>query len=223
MKRKILLIDTETVGLKPNNLVYDIAWVITDKQGNIYDQQSYLVREIITDGKKMRRAFFTDRIFSHYIPELDRGTIRLADWSEIVGHLREAAALCDVLAAYNLPFDMSAVKRTSQDCGQTQPVYSKKPVLLCLWRFACGLLFASKKYHMAARNQGWVSDAGNYRTTAEHAFKYITGQWDFEESHTAREDAEIERQIMTRLFARKKKIPYNDLSPFPWKLAQEAR
>ena len=52
----IFLFDTETVGLNPRNFVYDIAWVITDRFGNISKRRNFLIEEVITDGQKMMSA-----------------------------------------------------------------------------------------------------------------------------------------------------------------------
>ena len=40
------------------------------------------------------------------------------------------------------------------------------------------------------------TDTGNYSTTAETVFQYVTGEVDFEEAHTALSDAEIETEIL---------------------------
>ena len=62
MKAKRFLIgDTETVGLKPVNFVYDFGYVIATRK-EILLQRSFLITEIITDAKKMMGAYFAKKI-----------------------------------------------------------------------------------------------------------------------------------------------------------------
>lgn len=217
----ILLLDTETAGLPPRNIVYDVAWRLVDRHGNIESEHSYLIREIMTSADHMRGAYYHRKIYSDYIPMLDEQRIRLKPFAEIVELLRADAEKASALSAYNLRFDTGALQATRKALGMNTPILTHRPKLLCVWDFACRYLFRTKKYHKLADENGWRSDAGNVRTTAEHAYRYISGEFDFVEAHTALADVEIETQILTSLFRRKKKIPYDDISPMPWKIAQE--
>jgi hypothetical protein len=68
---------------------------------------------------------------------------------------------------------------------------------------------------------GWITPANNVRTTAEKVYAYLTGQHDFVESHTALSDAQIETEILHRLLAKRKTIPYNNPNlASPWRRAQ---
>lgn len=62
-----------------------------------------------------------------------------------------------------------------------------------------------------------ISNSGMYfKTSAEQVFRYIDKNYDFNEAHTALEDAEIETQILLMLFKRKKKIE-KGIVAFPFK------
>ena len=52
--------DTETVGLEGH--VYDIAWCIHNKRGDIRIERNFLVEENFTDPKKMMGAFYAASI-----------------------------------------------------------------------------------------------------------------------------------------------------------------
>jgi hypothetical protein len=224
MKSKVFICcDTETVGLPPHNLVYDLAYTIATRK-TILAKRSFLVRETITDAEEMMGAFYAKKIFSFYIPELDSGTMQLYNWADVVNTLRSDIAIygVDVFAAYNIGFDMGAIAATNKRHA-TGKVLEKKIDLLDLWTFACVGALNTRSYHNLAKQENWISEAGNVRTTAEKAYAFLAGQFDFEEQHTALDDALIETVIMQRLLARKKTIPYNNVAAMPWQLAQTPR
>ena len=64
--KSIMTIDTETVGLEGH--VYDIAWAISNKRGEIVAERNWLVRENFTNPKKMMGAFYAGKTFTHYAP-----------------------------------------------------------------------------------------------------------------------------------------------------------
>lgn len=221
-KNKFLTLDTETVGLPPKNFVYDLGYTIHDKSGNVFLKRNFLVRDIITDPSKMMSAFYAKKIFSYYIPAIDAGKISLWNWSDIAAQL--AADMVEhsvnVITAYNARFDIGAMRSTNSILNGSQIV--PYPVrMICIWNFACKVLLNRSTYHRLAAQHGWISDAGNVRTTAEHTYRYITGIYDFIESHTALDDAIIETAILAKCFDQKKKIPYDDLATMPWQIAQE--
>jgi DNA polymerase III epsilon subunit-like protein len=222
-QKTFLTLDTETCGLPPQNLVYDIGWTIHNKAGDIVTRRNFLARDIITNPAVMMGAFYAKKIFSFYIPALDLQTVRLASWSDIVATLAAdvVAHNVDCVTAYNARFDVGAIRATNKALGITAKILPRPVDILCIWQFACTALLNRSSYHRLAAKHGWISDAGNVRTTAEHTYRYITGNADFVEGHTALSDAEIETDILAYCFRQKKPIPYNDLSGMPWQKAQQ--
>mgnify|MGYP003692197829 CR=1 FL=1 len=64
MKNVILTLDTETADLSGN--VYDLGYIIHDKDGNQLTSYNALVSEIFTQPKIMMGAFYAKKLFSHY-------------------------------------------------------------------------------------------------------------------------------------------------------------
>lgn len=232
-QKKFLVADTETIGLAPQNLVYDFAYAITTRKETVLTR-SFLVREILTDPRTMLGALdhadwrqtFGGKIFSHYIPMLDAATERkIFGWQEIVDILREDMRThdVDVFSAYNINFDMRAMAKTQHRIQGAGKILEYRPALLDLWLFSCVGVLDTRLYHDVAQRMGWISEAGNVRTTAEKTFAFLTGNFDFIESHTALEDAEIEAEILRRLLAKKKRIPYDEIEHMPWQRAQKIR
>jgi hypothetical protein len=122
MKHYYLVLDTETATLpfvgeytqgnekmrknlaiaKP--LVYDIGWVIVDRQGNIYKKVNYLVQETFFVPNVFNTAYYKDKR-PIYIDMLHKGEIIAKNWNDIVPELIGDAEQCQAVCAYNAAFD----------------------------------------------------------------------------------------------------------------------
>lgn len=218
---KIAVIDTETASL--SGAVYDIGVVITNKKGEIMQTYNALVHEVVTNPKLMMGAFYAGKTFSHYIPMIASGEVKIKPWATIHAELRELLADVDVVSAYNLAFDRRVIKQTSEMFG-TGSIFSRPVKQLDIWRFACQTLLNQKLYKQLAKGERWVSEAGNIKSGAEVAYRFITGKWYFVEDHTALSDCFIETEILARCYAAKKSVPYNKVDDkyhgAPWRLIQ---
>jgi hypothetical protein len=229
--KKFLVLDSETTGLGKNAIVFDLAYTIATRK-NVLVERSFLVREILTNPATMLRAIGDDnwrefaggKIFSHYIPALNSGMLVLHNWSDILETMRDDILTygVDVFSAYNLKFDLGALNKTHNKLTEKNLNFDRLD-LLCLWEFACVTVCDTAGYHNAARQFGdtWITPANNVRTNAEKVYAFLTGNFDFIESHTALEDAQIETEILQRLLAKKRTIPYNVLDHMPWQKAQK--
>ncbi len=218
MKNVIAVIDTETVGLEGH--VYDIAWCITDKRGNIAVERNWLVEENFTDPQKMMGAFYAGKTFTHYAPMLQAGTITMRPWAEILGQLR-ADFLCygvQTVSAYNAGFDLRVIDQTHGDLTGAEFDLFDGLQILDIWQFACETKLQQKSYARIARALGWVSPAGNIKTGAEFAYRFVCGDHSFIEDHTALSDAQIEVAILAECFRQKKAVPYGVINAQPWRL-----
>lgn len=214
----IMTIDTETASLTGE--VYDVAYIIHTRDGKIVKSFSALVREIITNPDYMMGAYYARKSFSYYIPAIADRALTLLPWSEIVGNIREDALTFDVqtVAAYNLGFDRRVLRATHNTLGNRGAVFPKPVRQLDIWEFACRARMVKEKYKTVARREGWISEVGNIRTTAECAWRYVSGDYSFIESHVALSDAYIETQILADCFRAKTRVPYNIVTGNPWKL-----
>ena len=91
---------------------------------------------------------------------------------------------------------------------------------LCIWSLACEVLFTQKTFPKVAVREGWISEKGNYKTSAEIAYRYITGEHEFEEEHTGLEDVKIECQILAKCYAQRKKHDSGILGS-PWQIVKK--
>ena len=133
MKNVILTLDTETADLSGN--VYDLGYIIHDKDGNQLTSYNALVSEIFTQPKIMMGAFYAKKLFSHYAPMLDNSEITMRPWQEIIDQLRSDIEEFNVttIAAYNIGFDMRAMSNTHKSLtGENRVLQSKIKVLVSI-------------------------------------------------------------------------------------------
>lgn len=69
-----------------------------------------------------------------------------------------------------------------------------------IWGLACEYLLNTDEYRTTCIANNWITASGKYyQTSAEKAFAYLMNDWEFLESHTAIEDAEIESAIFGKI------------------------
>ena len=218
-RKTIMVLDTEACDLAGN--VYDVGYTVANRRGEIVTQYNALVSEIFTDASKMMGAFYAKKLFTHYAPMLDAGTISLKPWAEIVEQMRSDVSTfgVNVLAAYNLGFDRRVMRQTNSLLGNGAIL--PKIEMLDIWQFACETKLSQARYKQIARENGWTSSAGNIRTGAEYAYRFCSGDHGFIEDHTALSDAIIETKILADCYACKKSVPYGIINAQPWRIVNE--
>ena len=147
-------------------------------------------------------------IFTHYARMLQDGEIRLTAWADIVAALRAdmAAFSVDIIAAYNAGFDFRVIAQTHADLGFSGAIIESPVQVLDIWQFACETKLQQKQYANIARSLGWVSPAGNIKTGADFAYRFVCGDHSFIEDHTALSDARIETAILAECYRQKKSV-----------------
>ena len=212
-----LVLDTETFGLKPDNVVFDIAWsVFNSKQ--VIKERGVLVEETFSPNRLEFLPFYGKKKARMY--SILAETFPIRRWDVILHVLSTDIVKYNVKAvyAYNAVFDVQAIARTSEvlQAGRFTP-FGEIPVYDLYTAFST---FAGMRrmYKVFCEANGLISPAGNVRTTAEAALKFILSE-EYEENHTALSDVRDEVLILKHLI--KAKRAYNLLPvAHPWKLAQ---
>ena len=90
--------------------------------------------------------------------------------------------------------------------------------IIDIWGVACSSLINTQKYKIMCIENEMLTESGEFfKTSAEATFRYITQDMNFDEAHTALNDAEIETEILRRAFKRGKVnrgieyFPFNNL------------
>jgi len=203
----VAVIDTETATLWGE--VFDFGMVIVNSKGTEVARYDAIVKEVYDSVRLMKKAFYFNKVDSFYEPNLRCNRMVKKSWRTICV---EVSALCakhrvSVVSAYNLAFDRRVIAATNKKYNGFS-MFAKGTKELCLWKFACSTELQSDAFEELAIAQGWVSEAGNLRTNAEVAYKFMTGNLSFSESHTALDDALIELDLLKLLMAKNSDLPF---------------
>lgn len=205
------VLDIETTYWK--RIAFDIAWKVIDRKGRVYAIGSYLV----TDALSMDVPFFKEKL-GFYFDDVSKGLIvprRMIEIREIFNaQIAEliAQGYEIVFCAYNARFDADHLGKTCHALTGHK-FLDHKLRLLDIWHFWC--MSAPMRYNI-------TTEKGNPRTSAEAVYSFEFSHVDFVERHIAFSDVEIEADILLKILARKKKIPFvNHPTEFrgsPWRL-----
>ena len=217
-KRKsyFLTIDTETANNMDNPLVFDIGGAIHDKQGNVIETFSFIVREVFYGMPDLMAECFYQSKLPMYRAQIEQGFRQVKSWYEVRTYVHK---LCDkysvkAIIAHNMQFDYRSTNTT-----QRYLTYSKYryffPKDIPLWdtlSMARDTIVKQKTYIRFCENNGYCTKNGKPRATAEILYRYITNNVDFTESHTGLEDVLIEKEIFVKCIRQHKKMKRS-----PWK------
>ena len=228
-KRKNYYCVLDTGGLGLNDIKnkiygqqksYDIGYVIMDKKGNIVKKFNALTEEIFGDKDLMSTAYFADKMVD-YEDMITNKQIKIKVFEKIIKELKRDIKRFKLkgIFAYNCNYDIVGLAETSQytieNCpkmtfsktkkGKWKPEHEKllqkllgtKIQFYDIWTMACMTLCQQKTFI----SQMKFTEKGNPITNAEIVYNYITDQTEFKEEHTALADAEIEAEILARIFA----------------------
>jgi len=225
-KNYIMVVDVETTGGLDNPLVYDIGYAITDKQGYIYETRSFIIKEIFYNRSLMASAYYSEKI-PEYVKDISEGTRTVIPFLEMRNDFIELVKKYNVktLSAYNLMFDTKALTNTiryitKEPRAKFLPKTLKDIKLMCIWCLVCEVLYTQKTFAKVAVRNGWVSEAGNLKTTAEVGYRYLTGDINFKEEHKGLEDVLIEVKLMSYAIRQHKKR-IGGVFANPWKIPNQ--
>ena len=88
-----------------------------------------------------------------------------------------------------------------------------------IWGLACEHILNCDEYRDLCDCNGWHSASGKfYKTSAEMTYRFLKGNEEFIESHTALDDAEIETEIFAEIVKRTKNKFEMGIIYFPFKI-----
>lgn len=201
-----LIIDTETANssqggkVSPQSaLVYDIGFAVIDKRGSIYESESMIVSDVFFGmSDAMQSAYYADKI-PMYHDKLISGEISLVNLYQAKVRIAE---LCEkycvkAIIAHNAYFDYTALTATQRYMTKSQFRYFL-PFGVPIWdtlKMARDTICKQVSYKNWCAENGYLTDHGRPRATAEILYRYISGDNNFVESHTGYEDILIEKEI----------------------------
>lgn len=221
-----VVLDTETANSIEQPLPYDTGWAIADRKGNFYEKRSYVVAEIYLNEKEcMKSAYYADKLPQYEKDLKSKKRILASIWTirkQLLNDMKkyETKTVC----AYNMNFDKRALNNDIRYISKSwlRWFFPYSTEFKCIWHMACTSILNRPSYINFALKNNLISEKGNILTNAECAYKYITKNTDFKESHTGLEDVEIETAIMAYCFRQHKKFETKPYSAC-WRIVQKKR
>ena len=206
-KKYYMILDTETTSNA--KMVYDIAYTIIDRKGNIIEQANYLVKEIIEHPFLLgilQRDKFSARKYRETYATLYNEKKMVLPFLTVRQNIRRAIRKynCPVIA-YNMEFDYTALTDMAKDLGK-KSFFTNNTQIWDLQTMALHTLCDSCLYSVFCDKHKLFTDSGNRKCSAESIYCYITNNPRFKEAHTALADTEIEAEIFIACVKRHKKM-----------------
>ena len=204
--KKFIVLDIEGMS---NCRPYNVGYIIGDKKGNIYKENSAAlpscifenlqncfhakemthknIQEILQDMENTNRKYkynAIDELFNELIKDITENNIKEI-WS------------------YTL-FDRAGLKRLF---GEDK--FTILENLVCFYDIIPAILYSkllTKKYIKFCKKNDFLTAGGNISTKAEIVYRYLTGILNFQEEHTGLSDCKIEYYILLQAMRTKKKL-----------------
>lgn len=192
---RICVFDTETTSIdKP--FVYNIGWAIYDTDTDtLLHTADYVVEQVWHNRELFTTAYYADKR-EEYIKRMRGKTVRMEKLGYITQTLNRAfkAYEVEIAFAYNSSFDVRVFDFNCEWFKVINP-FDDMRVIDIRGMVHRAIAFTSK-YQRFCEDNALFTEHGNYSTTAESVYKYLTADTEFVEEHTALADARIELDIL---------------------------
>ena len=221
-RKSVIVLDVETTLSEGyEQLIFDLGWTVANvNQEKMIMHRSYIVEEVFLNMDLMARAYYFKK-YPQYVKALAEGRTILKPFNEIIAILEQDIKDFNVyrMFAYNSKFDSTAINVTHKYLYNNTS--ELKYDIKCLWSLSTQTFMATEKFVLTAVENGWVSEKGNIKTSAEIAWRYLSGNHDFIEEHTALEDSLIETELLFKIKNYAKKD--YDSSRQPWRRIKDIK
>ena len=196
----IVVFDTETVSLeKP--FCYNIGYAIVEvESGKTLVKRDYVVEQVWHNPMLFITAYYADKR-DIYVKAMRSRKTFMEKYGYICRAMIRDFINFGVVGAYafNSPFDEKVFAYNSDWFRCVNP-FDNLPIFDI--RGYVHEFLADDDFKAFCEKYGYFTDSGNYSTTAETVYRYITGNVDFIEDHTALSDSEIEAEILLECIRR---------------------
>lgn len=192
---KILVLDTETLGLYDQR-VYNLGYVVYDTDTcEKLIERDYVIKQIFDNERLMQTAYYADKK-PLYIERLEDGACKKLFWGNacrILAHDMERYEVGAILA-YNSRFDYNAILKTCERyCTKRNPTADGIADIMKV----IDTITETADYKKFCKAHGFMTKHKKPRCQkkAETLYRYLTGNADYKEEHTALADSRIELEI----------------------------
>ena len=196
----VVVFDTETVSLeKP--FCYNIGYTIVNvDNGETLVKRDYVVEQVWHNPMLFITAYYADKRDIYVSAMRSRKTI-MAKYGYICQAMIRDFIKFEVAGAYafNSPFD-DKVFTYNSDWFKCNNPFDNLPIFDI--RGYVHQFMVDDNFKKFCEDNGYFTDSGNYSTTAEVMYRYLTSNTNFIEEHTALSDSEIEAEILLECIKR---------------------
>lgn len=215
----VLVLDTETANTArtadgkldtSSVLMYDCGWSIVDTKGNIYEERSFVNRDIFVYERELMASAYYGWKIPRYVEDLRNGKRKMANTYEIRKAMLADMELYHIteVVAHNARFDRDALDTIQRWTTKSKYRYWF-PYGTEIWdtmKMARDVIHKMPTYRKFCEENGFLTANGRLSATAENLYRFIIKDPTFVESHTGLEDVQIEREIMFYCFRQHKKM-----------------
>ena len=194
-KMNILVFDTETANLeKP--FCYNLGYVIynTD-ESKVVMKRDYVIEQVWHNTMLFTTAYYADKR-ELYVSRMTGRTAIMDKWGYVCQRLYRDIVEFEITDgyAYNSGFDEKVFEF---NCDWFKTINPLDNIAVHDIRgYVMEKIAFTEAYKNFCEEQTLYTESGNYSTTAEAVYRYISGNHDFIEEHTALADSEIECDIL---------------------------
>ena len=195
-----------------NMLTYDVGWVIVDKEGNVYEQRSFVVADIFLDEKElMQSAYYATKI-PEYWADIKAGSRILTSFYKVRKALLEDIETYNVkeVFAHNMRFDYGSLNNTERWLTKSKyRFFFPCGIVICdTLKLARQLIATMPTYKRYCEENGYMTKhkKPQPKLTAEIIYRFISGEDDFEEEHKGLDDCLIEKDILAYCYRKHQKM-----------------
>lgn len=189
-----LIIDTETANGLKKPLIYDCGWVITDGDGMIIKQRSYVIKEVFDNEKLFNTAYYKEKR-PIYLSRLEQKYSKKVYLAYALRQLLKDMEKYNVeIFAYNSPFDNLAIKSSMAHFNKTKynPV---NPPIKDIMKLV-SIITNTEEYIEFCRKHGFMTKNYKPQRKVETIKRFLDNNPDYKEEHTALEDSLVEMDIL---------------------------
>ena len=187
-----------------NGQNYDLGLLVIDETGKEYEEYS-LVNEDVFFGmpESMKEAYFADKI-PQYLEDMRMGKSKIVNTWQMYKLFHELCQKYDIqgVIAHNAFFDVKALNATMryQTKSRVRWFLPWGMKIIDTMALARNTFAKDPEYVKWCVENGYMTNhkVPRPRLTAEILYRFITGDNEFEESHTGLEDVKIEKEIFLK-------------------------
>lgn len=189
-----IVFDTETTSLdKP--FVYNIGYMVVQNETNeVLVRRDYVVEQIWHNLPLFQSAYYADKR-PLYVSRMKAKTVVMEKFGYICQQIIRDIKAFNVTSAYayNSPFD-ERVFAFNSDWFKCSNPFDLIPIY-DIRGYAIKYIVNDEYKDFCEKNKLFTEN-GNYSTTAETMYRFLTRDTEFNEEHTALADSEIESLIL---------------------------